>query len=103
MSDIMITYAHDFATRWEMEAYVRKDLEAFDAIKDHLIELGMTGAKHGVMFGQKDKHRTIAVLTFKDVESYKKCVEIIEGHDWYDEITKVMRHESYVIDAEVVL
>ena len=55
-----------------MEAYIRKDLEAFDAIKDHLIELDMTGAKHGVMFGQTDKHRTIAVLTFKDVESYKK-------------------------------
>jgi len=103
MSDIMISYTHDFATKYEMEAYIRDDLKAFDAIKDHLIELGMTGAKHGILFGQKDKYRTIAVLTFKDTESYKNCVEIIEGHDWNEEITKVMRHESYVIDAEVVV
>ena len=62
MADIMVTFAHDFATKWEMEAFVRQDMKGFEAIKDQLVALGMTDAKHGILFGQKDKHRTIAVL-----------------------------------------
>ena len=72
-------------------------------IKDQLVALGMTDAKHGILFGQKDKHRTIAVLSFKDIEAYQKCMEVIEGGDWDEEVVKVMRQENYVIDAEIVL
>ena len=103
MADIMVTFAHDFATKWEMEAFARQDMKGFEAIKDQLVALGMTDAKHGILFGQKDKHRTIAVLSFKDIEAYQKCMEVIEGGDWDEEVVKVMRQENYVIDAEIVL
>ena len=103
MADIMVTFAHDFATKWEMEAFARQDMKGFEAIKDQLVALGMTNAKHGILFGQKDKHRTIAVLSFKDIEAYQKCIEVIEGGDWDEEVVKVMRRENYVIDAEIVL
>ena len=56
MADIMVTFAHDFATKWEMEAFARQDMKGFEAIKDQLVALGMTDAKHGILFGQKDKH-----------------------------------------------
>ena len=44
---------YDFATKWEMEAFVRQDMKGFEAIKDQLVDLGMTDAKHGILFGQK--------------------------------------------------
>ena len=103
MADIMVTFAHDFTTKWEMEAFARQDMKGFEAIKDQLVELGMTDAKHGVLFGQKDKYRTIAVLSFKDIEAYQKCMEVIEDGDWDEEVVKVFRQENYVIDAEIVL
>ena len=56
MADIMVTFAHDFTTKWEMEAFARQDMKGFEAIKDQLVELGMTDAKHGVLFGQKDNY-----------------------------------------------
>ena len=36
MADIMVTFAHDFATKWEMEAFARQDMKGFEAIKDQL-------------------------------------------------------------------
>ena len=79
MADIMVTFAHDFATKWEMEAFARQDMKGFEAIKDQLVDLGMTDAKHGILFGQKDKYRTIAVLSFKDIEAYQKCMKSLRA------------------------
>ena len=53
MAAIMATFTHDFATKWELEAHIRKDLEDFMKIKDQLIELGLIGAEHGILFNQK--------------------------------------------------
>ena len=39
MADIMVTFAHDFATKWEMEAFARR-MKGFEAIKDQLVSLG---------------------------------------------------------------
>ena len=39
------------------------------------------------------------MLSFKDIEAYQKCMEVIEGGDWDEEVVKVMRQENYVIDA----
>ena len=39
MADIMVTFAHDFATKWEMEAFADKTW-GFEAIKDQLWRLG---------------------------------------------------------------
>lgn len=30
MADIMVTFAHDFATKWEMEAFARQDMKGFE-------------------------------------------------------------------------
>ena len=44
MAAVIATVTHDFATKWEMEAHIKKDLDDFMEIKDQLIELGLTGA-----------------------------------------------------------
>ena len=48
MASIMATYAQDFATKWELEAQNKRDLDIFDNLSDRLIELGMISARHGV-------------------------------------------------------
>ena len=101
MASIMATYAQDFATKWELEAQNKRDLDIFDNVSERLIALGMISARHGVLFNQKDKHRLIAILEFKDAEAYKNCMELIEATDWNREINRVERLESYVIDAEL--
>ena len=68
---------------------------------DLLIELGMISARHGVLSNQKDKHRLIAILKFKDADARKNCMELSEAADWKREINRVERLESYVIDAEL--
>ena len=101
MASIMATYAQDFATKWELEAQNRRDLETFDKLLDQLIALGMTSARHGVLFNQKDKNRLIAIMEFKNAEAFKNCMDLIEDTDWNREINRVERLESYVIDAEL--
>ena len=101
MASIMATYAQDFATKWELVAQNKRDLETFEKLSDRLIELGLTSAKHGILFNQKDKHRLIAVMEFKNTEAYKNCMDLIEGTDWNREINRIERLESYVIDAEL--
>ena len=98
MAAIMATFTHDFATKWELEAHIRKDLEDFMKIKDQLIELGLIGAEHGIMFSQKDKFRHMGVMRFKDAEAYKKCMELIDGTEWDKEISRVNRFEAYAVD-----
>ena len=68
---------------------------------DLLIELGMISARHGVLSNQKDKHRLIAILKFKDADACKNCMELSEAADWKREINRVERLESYVNDAEL--
>ena len=97
----MATYAQDFAPKWELEAQNRRDLETFDKLSDQLVTLGMTSARHGVLFNQKDKHRLIAIMEFRDTDAFKNCMELIEGTDWNREINRVDRLESYIIDAEL--
>ena len=101
MASIMATYAQDFATKWELEAQNKRDLETFDKLSDRLISLGMTSARHGILFNQKDKHRLIAIMEFKNTEAFKNCMNLIEETDWNREINRVERLESYVIDAEL--
>ena len=98
MAAVMATFTHDFATKWEMEAHIRKDMEGFMEIKDQLIKLGLIGAEHGIMFSQKDKFRHMGVLRFKDAEAYKKCMELIDGTEWDKEISRVNRFEAYAVD-----
>ena len=97
----MATYAQDFATKWELEAQNKRDLETFDKLSDQLVTLGMTSARHGVLFNQKDKHRLIAIMEFRDTDAFKNCIELIERTDWNREINRVDRLESYIIDAEL--
>ena len=97
----MATYAQDFATKWELEAQNKRDLETFDKLSDQLVTLGMTSARHGVLFNQRDKHRLIAILEFRDTDAFKNCMELVEGTDWNREINRVDRLESYIIDAEL--
>ena len=73
----------------------------FGNLSGRLIELVMISTRHVVLFKQKDKHRLIAILEFKDAEAYKNCMELIEATDWNREINRVERLESYVIDAEL--
>ena len=53
MADIMVTFAHDFATKWEMEAFARQDMKGFEAIKDQLVDLGMTDESMASCLGKK--------------------------------------------------
>ena len=101
MAKIMATFTHDFATRWDLEAHIKKDHDDFMKIKDQMIEFGMIDAEHVVLFSQKDKNRHMGVLRFKDVAAYKKRMELMNGADWDKEITRVNRYESYVIDVEL--
>ena len=99
MAAVMATFTHDFATKWEMEAHIRKDLDGFMEIKDQLIKLGLKGAEHGIMFSQKDKFRHMGVMRFKDAEAYKDCMELIDGTDWDNEISRVNRFEAFAVDV----
>ena len=101
MASIMAIYAQDFATKWELESQNKKDLETFDKISGQLIALGLTYARHGILFNQKDKHRLIAIMEFRDTDAFKNCMKLIEETDWNREINRVERLESYVIDAEL--
>ena len=99
MAAVMATFTHDFATKWEMEAHIRRDTDQFLEIKDQLVELGLVGAEHGIMFSQKDKFRHMGVLRFKDAEAYKNCMEMINGTDWDKEISRVNRFEAFAVDV----
>ena len=99
MAAVMATFTHDFATKWEMEAHIKKDIDDFMKIKDQLIELGLVGTDHGIVFSQKDKFRHMGVMRFKDAEAYKKCMELIDGTEWDKEISRVNRFEAYAIDV----
>ena len=99
MAAVMATFTHDFATKWEMEAHIRRDTDQFLEIKDQLVELGLVGAEHGIMFSQKDKFRHMGVLRFKDAEAYKNCMEVINGTDWDKEISRVNRFEAFAVDV----
>jgi hypothetical protein len=101
MDKIMATFTHDFATQWELEAHMKKDLVSFMAIKDKLIEAGLTHSKHGVLAGQQGKFRHMGIMFFDSVEAFNACIEIIRNADWDAEIAKVNRFENYVIDVEV--
>ena len=70
-------------------------------IKDQLIELGLVGAEHGIMFNQNDKFRHMGIMRFKDAKAYKNCIEVINGADWDEEIARVNRFEVYAIDLYV--
>ena len=82
MAAVMATFTHDFATKWEMEAHIKRDLEDMERLQDQLIKLGMVSAELGVLANQKDKFRHTGVMRFKDIEAYKKCMEALRGHDW---------------------
>mgnify|MGYP001501470754 FL=1 len=69
MAEIMATYTHDFVSKYEMEAHIRRVTDQFLEIKDQLVELGLVGAEHGIMFNQKDKFRHMGVMRFKDAEA----------------------------------
>ena len=99
MAAVMATFTHDFATKWEMEAHIKKDWDGFMEIKDQLIKLGLIGAEHGIMFSQKDKFRHMGVLRFKDAEAYKNCMGVINGTDWDKEISRVNRFEAFAVDV----
>ena len=98
MAEIMATYTHDIVSKYEMEAHIRRVTDQFLEIKDQLVELGLVGAEHGILFNQKDKHRHISVLRFKDAEAYKICMELINGADWDKEINRVNRFEAFAVD-----
>ena len=98
MAEIMATYTHDFVSKYEMEAHIRRVTDQFLEIKDQLVELGLVGAEHGIMFSQKDKFRHMGVLRFKDAEAYKNCMEVINGADWDKEISRVNRFEAFAVD-----
>ena len=78
----MATFTHDLVTKWGLEARIKRDYDNFMKIKDWMIEFGMIRAEHGVLFSQKDKHRHMGVLRFKDLAAYKKCMELMNGADW---------------------
>ena len=99
MAAVMATFTHDFATKWEMEAHIKRDLDDFMEIKDQLIKLGLIGAEHGIMFSQKDKLRHMGVLRFKDAEAYKNCIKVINVTDWDKEINRVNRFEAFAVDV----
>ena len=101
MAAVMATFTHDFATKWEMEAHIRRDTDQFLEIKDQLVELGLLGAEHGIMFSQKDKFRHMGVLRFKDAEAYKNCMEVIDGTEWDKEISRVNRFEAFAVDVYI--
>ena len=101
MAAVMATFTHDFATKWEMEAHIRRDTDQFLEIKDQLVELGLVGAEHGIMFSQKDKFRHMGVLRFKDAEAYKNCMEVIDGTEWDKEISRVNRFEAFAVDVYI--
>ena len=104
MAAVMAIFTHDFATKWEMEARIKRDLEDMRRLQDQLIKLGMAGAELGVLANQKDKFRHTGVMRFKDIEAYKKCMEALRGHDWGDhvkEISTVFRGEVYALAAEI--
>ena len=98
MAEIMATYTHDFVSKWEMHAHIGKITDRFLEVKDQLVELGLVGAEHGILFNQKDKHRHMSVLRFKDAEAYKICMELIDNTEWDDEISHVIRFDAYAID-----
>ena len=101
MAAVIATFAHDFATKWEMEAHIRRDTDQFLEIKDQLVELGLVGAEHGIMSSQKDKFRHLGVLRFKDAEAYKNCMEVIDGTEWDKEISRVNRFEAFAVDVYI--
>ena len=101
MAAIMAPFTHDFATKWEMEVHIKRDLDDFMEIKDQLIELGLIGAKHGIIVSQKDKFRHMGVMRFKDAEAYKNCMEVIDGTDWDKEISRVNRFEAFAVDVYI--
>ncbi len=101
MAAVIATFTHDFATKWEIEAHIKRDLDDFMEIKDQLIELGLIGAEHGIMFSQKDKFRHMGVLRLKDAEAYKNCMEVINGTDWDKEISRVNRFEAFAVDVYI--
>ena len=41
MAKIMMTFTHDFKSKWELEAHLKRDHDDFMMIKDKLLELGM--------------------------------------------------------------
>ena len=101
MAAVMAIFTHDFATKWEMEAHIRRDTDQFLEIKDQLVELGLVGAEHGIMFSQKDKFRHMGVLRFKDAEAYKNCMKVIDGTEWDKEISRVNRFEAFAVDVYI--
>ena len=101
MAEIMATYTHDFVSKYEMEAHIRRVTDQFLEIKDQLVELGLLGAEHGIMFSQKDKFRHMGVLRFKDAEAYKNCMEVIDGTEWDKEISRVSRFEAFAVDVYI--
>ena len=101
MAEIMATYTHDFVSKYEMEAHIRRVTDQFLEIKDQLVELGLLGAEHGIMFSQKDKFRHMGVLRFKDAEAYKNCMEVIDGTEWDKEISRVNRFEAFAVDVYI--
>ena len=101
MGKIMATFTHDFANQYEFEAHQKKDMDSFMAIKDKLIEAGMTKAQHGVLFGQEGKFRHMGMMFFDSVEAFNRCMEVVRNADWDADIAKVNRFENYIIDVEV--
>ena len=55
MADIMVVHSPRLCNKVGDGSLTarRQDMKGFEAIKDQLVALGMTDAKHGILFGQK--------------------------------------------------
>ena len=112
MAAVMFISTHDFATKWEMEAHMKRDLDDMARLQDRLLELGMLSAELGVLANTMDnqavrktgKFRHTGVMRFKDIEAYQKCMEALQKHDWGDhtkEISSVFRGEVHAVVYEI--
>ena len=66
MSAFMVTFTHDFATMWEMEAHIRRGFEQTMPLQDKMAELRLTGVDHGILCGQKGQTQTQDDYAFQE-------------------------------------
>ena len=85
----------------DLKKHLGRDEKVFMSILPELKGSGLAESKRGILAEPEGKYSHQGILIFNDKAAYEACMQIIKDADWDDEIVKLNRYETYILDHEL--
>ena len=92
---------HSFTSIEDLKKHLGRDEKVFMSILPKLKGSGLAESKRGILAEPEGKYSHQGILIFNDKAAYETCMQIIKDADWDDEIVKLKRYETYILDHEL--